>query len=203
MRIIVESLSGAHRFVNKKWYTDSQKFAIITITGSTTDFHYTKNIVDHLRVPVSDIDESMPDAITGSPRMIMFGDDHAEDIKNFVAMWKDKVDFFLIHCDAGVSRSRAVGAALDWVFNGEDLEHFKKGVPNPTIYKKLLKAYGFSNDYEDHVQTEEYPCFMCGRTWALESGLWNASFVPERHWHLECNEDYQEYLKQEKIHGNI
>lgn len=203
MKIQVESLQNAHRFVNNKWFGRREKFAIITITESKTHFNYVDNIVDHLVLHVSDIDESMPYAITGSPRMVMFNNIHADLIKDFVEKWKDKVNFFLIHCDAGVSRSRAVAAALSWVFNGDDKEHFKKGIPNPTIYKKLLKAYGFSNDYEDHVQHEETQCFICGRTWDLESGLWNSQLGTGRSWHVECDQEAQEYFREEALHGKI
>jgi len=181
MRIIVEGKSNAHRFVNNKWFKRREKFAIITVTTSKTYFNYVDNIVDHLIIPVHDIDEH-DKALLAKGDMVLFDSAFAREIQVFVDLNMDKVDFFLIHCDAGVSRSRAVAAALSWVYNGEDLEHFKKGSPNPTIYKVLLNEYGFSNNYDDHDVKEKHQCFMCGRTWVLASGLWNTSFAPERHW---------------------
>ena len=197
MKIIVESLSGAHDFINNKRHNLNDKFAVITVTQSRVYFDYSDNIIDHLIIPVGDIDEAIPkDVLDRYPDEVMFDSAFAKEIKVFVELNKDKVDFFLIHCDAGVSRSRAVAAALSFVFNGDDMEHFKKGIPNPTIYKMLLAEYGFSNGYKD--LHEKKPCWVCGKNWDLESGLWNSHLGTDRNWHLECDDDYKLLIQEEK-----
>lgn len=48
----------------------------------------------------------------------VFSDEQAVQIVDFVERIKDKVNGFLIHCEAGVSRSAAVAAAIDLIVNG-------------------------------------------------------------------------------------
>lgn len=50
--------------------------------------------------------------------LIVFSEEMAEQIIQFVQDHQD-VETILVHCDAGVSRSRAVGAYLDWIFNNK------------------------------------------------------------------------------------
>jgi len=200
IKTIVKGLGGAHAFVNNKEYNINDRFAVITVTQSTVCFNETDNMVDHLIIPAWDIDSSFTNNKFWElyPDAVMFDDAFAKEIRIFVELNIDKVDYFLIHCDAGVSRSRAVAGALEWVYNGNDKEHFKKGVPNPTIYKLLLKTYGFSNDYSEHDMKEPTVCYVCGRNWSLESGLWNSDLGKGRSWHVECDADYQELLKKEQ-----
>ena len=44
----------------------------------------------------------------------------AENIVKFVNKNKNKVDKFIVHCEAGVSRSAGVGAAIMKALNGDD-----------------------------------------------------------------------------------
>lgn len=69
----------------------------------------------------------------------IFSYTHAEKIITFFKDVKDKIDILLIHCEAGFSRSPAVGAALTKLFLGDDSEFFKKYSPNLRVYKGILK----------------------------------------------------------------
>lgn len=73
-------------------------------------------------------------------KVVLFNDDHAEEIKKFVDNMNKRGDVkkLIIHCSAGVSRSPAVGAAISQYLFGNDGVFFKKQVPNKYVYDKLL-----------------------------------------------------------------
>jgi len=62
----------------------------------------------------------------------------AREILDFVeAMW-NRVEAFLIHCEAGMSRSPAVAAALSRIHYNDDGRWFEMYFPNPLVYRLLL-----------------------------------------------------------------
>ena len=72
----------------------------------------------------------------------LFSPNHATKIWDFVYDHRPRIERILAHCDAGVSRSAAVAAAIARVFNGDDAE-FSSGRyrPNPRVYRMLLAAH--------------------------------------------------------------
>lgn len=75
---------------------------------------------------------------------VLFGDDEARVIAAKVEFWRRQgVDFVVCHCDAGISRSAGVAAALSKHYNGTDFEFFNsegRYRPNMLVYKKVLNA---------------------------------------------------------------
>jgi predicted protein tyrosine phosphatase len=67
----------------------------------------------------------------------------AEQILDFVDEAWDKVETFLIHCEAGLSRSPAVAAAIAYTRLGKgwDQHFFDNYTPNMLVYWAILKAY--------------------------------------------------------------
>ena len=67
----------------------------------------------------------------------------AKNIVDFVLLWKDKVDKIIVHCEAGVSRSSGVCAAIMKALTGSDMEIFNnpRYYPNTTCYKKVLEEF--------------------------------------------------------------
>lgn len=63
----------------------------------------------------------------------------AEQIIRFIRKCKD-VDTLLIHCYAGQSRSRAVGAFAVKLLGGDNSVYFKKYNPNEYVYKLLTQT---------------------------------------------------------------
>ena len=64
-------------------------------------------------------------------------------IKSFVERHKDKL--IIVHCDAGVSRSAGIAAALMKYYNGDDSEIFDdtRYCPNMFCYRTMLNVlYG-------------------------------------------------------------
>lgn len=72
-------------------------------------------------------------------------DEQALKIKNFITKVGASVERIIIHCDAGVSRSAGIAAAVLRYF-GQD-ENLIWGDPqynpNRTCYRKMLKAFSF------------------------------------------------------------
>jgi predicted protein tyrosine phosphatase len=64
----------------------------------------------------------------------------AQEIWNFVASVQDKIKALLVHCEAGVSRSPAIAAAISEVILGRP--HKVPGSsPNLRVYTKLMIAH--------------------------------------------------------------
>lgn len=68
---------------------------------------------------------------------------HVQQILDFVKTHWDHVECILVHCDAGMSRSPAVAAAIAKIFigEGEDQYYFQRYWPNYLVYKMLLEAH--------------------------------------------------------------
>jgi predicted protein tyrosine phosphatase len=94
-----------------------------------------------------DFDEPGPSATRVLGReLVLFNNVMAKEIVEFVDRFKD-VECIVCHCDAGVSRSAGVAAALSKFYNGTDDEYFsgetsmysnKRYVPNMRVYRTLL-----------------------------------------------------------------
>lgn len=74
----------------------------------------------------------------------IFNDNMATQIANFVKFWdvKNNNVNIWVHCDAGISRSAGVAAALQKYFNDDDSKYFAndgKYFPNRLCYTKTLQ----------------------------------------------------------------
>lgn len=72
----------------------------------------------------------------------------AKEIADFVNEVEDKIDFLFVHCEAGISRSAGVAAAISRYKFGNDREFFESGrySPNMNCYKLTLEAFGYKMD---------------------------------------------------------
>lgn len=114
-----------------------------------------------LKLEFDDITELHPgDAKAG---LILFNEEHAKQIHAFVDSISREKPFY-VHCDAGVSRSGAVGYLLNEYFNKFkelkriDNEAFinnnREILPNPLVVR-ILKREFFGTDYRG-VFVNEY-----------------------------------------------
>ena len=62
----------------------------------------------------------------------------AKEVWAIVDKYKKDVDLIVINCEAGVSRSAGVGAAISKVLNGDDKDFFRYFCPNIFIYRKVI-----------------------------------------------------------------
>lgn len=80
----------------------------------------------------------------------------AESIVKFVNKNKNKVDKFIVHCEAGVSRSAGVGAAIMKALNGDDWDVFKNPLkcPNMKCYRMVLNAFADAGYFDEDPMEE-------------------------------------------------
>ena len=78
-------------------------------------------------------------------RAVMFKETEARKILEFYNKWDVRI--FIINCEAGISRSAAIAAALSKISGYDDSLFFKKYHPNRLVYRKILEAkYGGRKD---------------------------------------------------------
>ena len=72
----------------------------------------------------------------------LFTSKQAQQILEFAEQMWDKVDVFMVHCFAGVSRSAAVAAALEKIYNKREdvVEYWYKHSPNMLVFTTLLET---------------------------------------------------------------
>lgn len=73
-------------------------------------------------------------------------DDRLFEIEDARAIWSllrshPDVSRLVVHCDAGLCRSPAVGAAVAKALTGDDEAYFRRYRPNLRVYRKLLEAF--------------------------------------------------------------
>lgn len=94
-----------------------------------------------------DLDPPTSDAGTE----VAMSDADAVQVAEFVtANVGDDVRLVVCHCEAGVSRSAAVAAAISKFYNGDDEAFFERYLPNSWVYRlvlyRLAAAAGASSD---------------------------------------------------------
>ena len=72
---------------------------------------------------------------------VLFDDDMADQIIDFIETHKKAADTLLVHCYAGQSRSRAVGAFAIKMLGGDNSKYFKESAPNMFVYDALESAW--------------------------------------------------------------
>jgi len=110
--------------------------AIISITDVDKNlnlFQYPGWLRFVYRFQFDDVDMGQKDCITPA---------QANQIAEAVETIKDKVDRIIVHCEAGISRSSGVAAAIMKYLTGDDMEIFGNGryTPNMTCYRMVLEA---------------------------------------------------------------
>lgn len=71
----------------------------------------------------------------------LFAAADARRIWDFVLAHRAQVACVVLHCNAGLSRSPGVAAALARALDGEDAEFFARYKPNSRVYRILLDVY--------------------------------------------------------------
>ena len=126
-----------------------QSFAIISImTSPFQPVHIPKNenCLGELRVNFPDLINT----IEGFERHELFSPEIANKIWAFLET-VPQAKTLIIHCEAGVSRSPAVGAAIAQVLGQDYEEYFTKFVPNPLVYRIMLETWNKNHGIKEPV----------------------------------------------------
>ena len=105
-----------------------------------------ENRVGLLQLEFMDAEFVRPTSKWGNGLSI-FNECHATQILDFVQNVWDQVECFLIHCDAGLSRSPAVAAAIERIYYEDDSYWFATKTPNSLVYRKILDVHHGQNPF--------------------------------------------------------
>ncbi len=150
-KVLVKSVHGAFGYVMEHYYpfgmaaeaaeqgalTDT--YAVISIQDSHTQgfgFQFTEN-----QFCKGVLTLMFDDIVTEVDGAVLFDDEMADQIIEFIEHYRSSVDTLLIHCYAGQSRSRAVGAFAVDMLGGNNSKYFEEGTPNQYIYDVLETAW--------------------------------------------------------------
>ncbi len=87
-----------------------------------------------LRLSFADIDEADGD-------LTLFSAEHAVEILEFVFKHRRSIERVVLHCDAGLSRSPGVAAAVARIMGDDDVTFFRRHWPNGHVYRTLLETF--------------------------------------------------------------
>lgn len=128
----------------------AKDYIVISIndTNHNTVIYDNEHIIDKLKLWFDDIDIPIP------KYQLMLQID-AQNIKDFIDTYKNKINNIIVHCTAGISRSGAVGCALSRYLNGCDNYLLATGryIPNKHVYKLMCEV--LSLDYSEEVFKEK------------------------------------------------
>lgn len=147
MRIAVKSRNAAIEYCSLAHKAQSVIISISTTYGvykSEPFISDKNNVIDILRLSFLDADCPNDFDVYGkiAKESDLMSDEQAKQIVDFVEKYSDYV--IIVHCDAGISRSSAVAAAILKHYTGDDSRIFDSRwyAPNMWCYYKVLKAFG-------------------------------------------------------------
>ena len=115
------------------------KIAVISISDTEKESPFIFNnpsngIIEQLRLYFDDVDIGQTNCIT---------DDTAKRIVAYVLRVQGSVDKLIVHCEAGISRSAGVGAAIMKYLDDDDwaVFHNSRFRPNMICYRKVLNSF--------------------------------------------------------------
>ena len=130
-----------------------KKTIIISITdvGSKLNTFKKQNLLlDVLHIQFDDVEAGEKNCISSSD---------AENIIGFVNKYLNDAEECIVHCEAGISRSAGIAAALLYILNGTDNQIFgnSKYCPNRTCYRAILNNfYGSYSDAEIDIKFKDH-----------------------------------------------
>jgi predicted protein tyrosine phosphatase len=157
MRFIVVNRETAEEHMSS-----SRRYAAISITDVGSKEANLKNDPHRaglIRLQFSDIDADRHPVIpkfANDPYykdwIVLFSPEMAEKIFTFYKEFKDEVDYFLLHCEAGISRSPAVAAVLCFYETGNDEYFFAKFLPNRYVYRTFIDCLDKMGELEKRAR---------------------------------------------------
>jgi len=76
----------------------------------------------------------------GKAKPVLFSEAQAKMILRFVEKWKDQVESIVINCEAGISRSAGVAAAIAAIYQLDDTPAYRGKAPNVHVKSTLMKV---------------------------------------------------------------
>lgn len=123
-------------------YQEDQPHVVISINdpnGQPTPLPDNVNRLGLLRMQFHDLDRANDEYIF--KQYVLFQQPDAKKIWDFVEPYLSKVKCIHVGCEAGISRSAGVAAAISKVLNATDQFYFKRYIPNRRVYSMLLAEH--------------------------------------------------------------
>lgn len=119
-------------------YTANEPYVVVSITDPGSQdvvFQKDDNRKAVLSLQFHDVDRIMPGVLA-------INAEQGEQIWAFAKENAQRVELIVCHCEAGISRSAGVAAALSKAFNDDDKKFFESNryLPNRRAYRAVLKA---------------------------------------------------------------
>ena len=133
-RIIFLSQDAAERFTARVPY-----IVISMTTPGSSDARLPRSPFRRgvLRLSFHDLDKC-PASLRD--RVELFTPLRGDKVVKFVRLHPE-ARLIVAHCEAGISRSAGVAAALAKVFHGDDSDYFRRACPNRRVYREVLRAW--------------------------------------------------------------
>ncbi len=136
-KILVKSMNDCFDYVTGNY--NNETFAIISIQKSEDD-GYGFRFIENSKIKAV-LTLLFDDIIIPVENYVLFDEEMATEIIDFVRKYHRQVDVLIIHCYAGVSRSAAVGAFVCRMFHKDNSDYFKYIAPNEHVYTVLCDTY--------------------------------------------------------------
>lgn len=147
---MTEIIVMSRETLNNFSYVMPNRYAVISISSTEQDAIYSDKFDAYtmgvLRLAFYDIDE---DIISNGISYNAMNQSQADKVAIFVRYWFNKVNYLIVQCDAGISRSAGIAAAISkWAIN-DDMEYFHSGryVPNRRCYRMVINSL-MAGEYE-------------------------------------------------------
>jgi predicted protein tyrosine phosphatase len=134
------SRAGAEAFVS------SEPYLMISVTdpgSSPARLAEGDGRLALLRLAFHDVDRASQTEQTKGP--VYFDAAMAEQVRAVVLEHLDRVVQIVCHCEAGISRSAALAAAITTALGGDDADYFRRAIPNRWVYRTTLAAWGIED----------------------------------------------------------
>lgn len=119
----------------------SDSYVVISVTDPgkpQADLYPSEGLKNVLRLSFHDLDR-MPD-VAGD--WVLFDREMAHSIVRFFRWYWGMVDLVVCQCEAGISRSAGVAAALMKATGHTDDMVFANTLPNRLVYRRILEVWG-------------------------------------------------------------
>lgn len=146
-RVMVKSVFDAFEYVMEHYHPAgmedeverSDSYAVISIQDTHTGgfglkFAKSKCCKDVLTLYFDDIYKNVDG-------YVLFDEQMANAIIDFIIKNRGRVETLLVHCYAGRSRSKAVGAFAVSMLGGDNYKYFATSSPNLYVYDLLMKCW--------------------------------------------------------------